>query len=92
MLEPASHSIQLDRGGSANRAAGNQPEERTKAQSVPDAENNRVCHDPSQQTQRPVLPTQEVISKIKTPHNIQAAPRNADGRKRVVVHRKIVAP
>jgi catechol 2,3-dioxygenase-like lactoylglutathione lyase family enzyme len=50
------------------------------------AEDDRVRHRPSKQSQRPMLAAQQVVSKIQTSEHIKTGAGNADGCDGVVVH------
>ena len=85
MLPATGYSIEFDCHGDTYGNSGSKAEERTKAEAVTDAEDNRVRYHAREQAQWAVLSTQEIVSKIETTQHIQAASANADGGNGVVV-------
>ena len=58
MRQAASCAVELDCDGDACRHAGSQAKEQSQAETVADAEDNRVRYRASEHPQRPVLSTQ----------------------------------
>src|SRR6266404_4369709 len=87
MVVLAASAMKLNRDRDAGRAPGSDSKEKSKADTVTDAEHDRVRHHPGEQPQRTVLAAQQIVSEIKTAEHIQANAAKADGRDRVVVHR-----
>ena len=86
MLQPPSHSIEFDRKSDTGGNAGNKAKEGTETEAIADAEYDGVRYSPRKQSQRAMLSTEEVISKIKTPQHAETTARNADGRDCMVIH------
>src|SRR5437899_2781423 len=90
MIQPARCTIEFNRQRNAGRNPGSQAKEGAQTEAIPDSEDNRIRDRASQQPQRTVLSTQQVVRKIEAPQHIKTRPRNADGRDGMVVHVRIV--
>src|SRR5437660_11740234 len=90
MIKPARCTIEFNCQSDAGRNPGSQAKEGTKPKPIPGSEDNRIRDRASQQPQRPVLSTQQVVRKIEAPQHIKTRARNADSRDCVVVHARIV--
>ena len=86
MVQSARGAVEFNRERYAGSKTRHQAEEETKAQTVADSEEDRVCDRPGKHPQRTVLAPQQVIRKIKTAEHIQAGAGNADGCDHMMVH------
>ena len=90
MVQATSGSTEFDGNGDPGRNSRDEAKEETKANAVADSEDNRVGYRPGEQSQRAVLPAQQIVSEIKAPEHIETAAGDTDGCDRMVVHSAIV--
>ena len=90
MIPAPRRTMQLNRHADPRSDARSQPKKKPQPQCVPDPKYNRISHRSRKQSQRPMLPAQQVISQIKRPKHIQKRPGNTNARDNVVIHRAIV--
>ena len=86
VVPAARGSIEFDGQRDTGGYSSSKAKEKTEADAVTDAEDDRVRHGPGKQSQRPMLAAQQVIRKIQTPEHIKTRARDADGGDGVVVH------
>jgi hypothetical protein len=89
VLQPPSHSIEFDRKSDTGGDTGNKAKEKTKTETEADAEYDGVRYCSRKQSQRTMLSTEEVISKIKTPQHVETTAGNADGRDCMMIHSRM---
>ena len=71
MVETTRSSTELNRQRDPGGNPREQSEERAKAEPIAQAENNRVGNRSSEQAQRAVLASQQIIGKIKASQNTE---------------------
>jgi hypothetical protein len=90
VIQPPSRSIEFNRERDAGCQTRSQAKEKAQAKPVANSKHNGVSHGPSKQSQRPMLPTQQIVSQVETPDHIQASSGNADSGHNVMVHATIL--
>ena len=90
MVQATSGSTEFNGNGDPGRNPRDEAKEETKANTVADSEDDRVGYRPGKQSQRAVLPAQQIVSEIKAPEHIETAAGDTDGCDRMVVHSVIV--
>jgi uncharacterized protein len=86
VVKAARGSIEFNGKRNARSNAGGEPKEKSEADAVPDAEDDRVRHRPGKQSQRPMLAAQQVIRQIQASDHVKTGAGDADGCDGVVVH------
>ena len=90
MVQATGGSTEFDGHGDPRGNSRDETEEETKSNTVAHSEDNRISYRPGEQSQRAVLPAQQIVSQIKAPEHIETAAGDTDGCDRMVVHAVIV--
>src|ERR1700722_14903878 len=90
MVLALGRTVHLHRDGYSDSQAGRHAEDQTQPEAVTEAKQDRIRHGSSQQPQRAMRASQQVVRKIETTQHIQTTARNGDSSNRVMVHPTIV--
>src|SRR5882762_5274419 len=90
VLLAARRSTELNRHRDSGANPREEAKKRTEAKAIADSENDRVGNRSSEQAQRAVPATEQIIGKIQAAEHVETGAGDAHGCERVVVHGVIV--
>jgi hypothetical protein len=87
MIVVARRSMQFDRDRDTGRYSGDHAKKETQSKCISDAEYDRVSYRPSEQPQRAVFATQQIVSQVQRAQHVQARAGDTDAGHQVMVDR-----